>query len=749
MDTEYSGEIRPGLIISYVVGLILILGIGVITFVQLQRIGGTVNTLTEELAVNRELAHNIVNQVLLARFYAHTYVSTEHQSDADRFNRAYRELSQLLAIASQQITTPERVIKLKRIENATQHYRETFDAATHLVQERQRLINEELYMQGQRMSLKLTALRVHIMNVEQTYPFLAFGNAQQAVYQMEVSAMAYVDTADERSVVQFENAAVEAEEAFAALRDELQDPYQLLNVEQATLALENYHTGFNEIHAATVELNQLLEVILEEIEPEITTMAAEIVTSIDQEFEAKRRTSQAQLRQAQVVLIFTTATAITASVLLGGLTLRRLAEREQGEMALRNSEERYRTLFEGVPVGLYRSQPNGGLLDANPALMATLGYDSKAALLAIPAEQHYLYPEDHARWLAQMEEKGIVRNFQAQVRQKDGSAIWARENAHAVHAPSREILYYEGSMEDITEQKAADAALRAARDELEQKVQHRTAELRLANDALRSEIDQRKEAEAALREYSFRLEDMVAERTEELAEAQDALVRGEKLALLGQLAGGVGHDLRNPLGVISNAIYFLQMVLGNADDPVPEYLTIIKDEVGNAENIVADLLDFARVKSSDRDATDVGRLVRETLAKCPPPDAVEVHKELPECLPPALIDAQQIERVLINLITNAYQAMSSGGTLTVKTHQTESGVAISVSDTGVGISEDDLDRIFEPLFTTKPKGIGLGLAISRNLVEANKGHIHVHSVRQEGTTFTVHLPAAVRKHQAQ
>ena len=266
------------------------------------------------------------------------------------------------------------------------------------------------------------------------------------------------------------------------------------------------------------------------------------------------------------------------------------------------------------------------------------------------------------------------------------------------------------------------------------------------------------EAMAGLKEYSERLEEMVDERTKELRDAQEQLVRREKLAVLGQLAGGVGHELRNPLAVISNAVYYLNMVLSDADETTAtarEYLEMIASEVRNSGRIVSDLLDFSRTRSPEREETAISELVAQVLEKQPPPEKVEVTTRIASDLPPVFVDPWQIEQVLVNLVTNAYQAMAEGGRLTIVADLIEDDsiripqsairnrlIRIRVSDTGCGIPEENMGKVFEPLFTTRTRGIGLGLALSRNLVEANGGRIEVESEVGKGSTFTVWLPVA-------
>jgi GAF domain-containing protein len=230
---------------------------------------------------------------------------------------------------------------------------------------------------------------------------------------------------------------------------------------------------------------------------------------------------------------------------------------------------------------------------------------------------------------------------------------------------------------------------------------------------------------------------------EALHHAQEELVRKEKLATLGQLAAGVGHELRNPLGVIKNAVYYLNMVLPE-DEKVRKHLGILDREVANSNRIVTELLDFARVKSPMREASGLGAIVRTTLERLPLPDAVTVRLELDESVPPALVDAQQVGQILLNFLLNAVQAMPDGGNVIVSVGQDEGAIFAAVADTGVGIPPENLAKIFQPLFTTKAKGIGLGLALARDLAEANGGHITVESTVGQGSRFAVHFARASR-----
>jgi len=289
-------------------------------------------------------------------------------------------------------------------------------------------------------------------------------------------------------------------------------------------------------------------------------------------------------------------------------------------------------------------------------------------------------------------------------------------------------------------------------DKTKEQLINELIELRQRVAELEAADIKRQRAEEALKEYSEQLEEMV----KELRHTQEELVRKEKLAVLGQLAGSVGHELRNPLGVISNAVYFLQMTLSDADETTRKHLDIISSEVHDAEKIISDLLDFSRTRPAEKEKVAVSDLVTQALEKQPPPENVKVITRIASDLPPVFVDPRQIGQVLINLVANAYQAMPEGGRLIINAQAQDGQVSISITDTGCGIPEENMAKLFEPLFTTKAKGIGLGLAVCKNLVEANGGSIEARSPSTEfilseaeglragevgkGSTFTVTLP---------
>ena len=266
------------------------------------------------------------------------------------------------------------------------------------------------------------------------------------------------------------------------------------------------------------------------------------------------------------------------------------------------------------------------------------------------------------------------------------------------------------------------------------------------------DVTERKADEDKIHQLNTALEQRVEERTRELREAQEQLVRKEKLAVLGQLAGGVGHELRNPLGVISNSVYYLKMVQPDANEKIKKHLALIEQEVHNAARIVGDLLELCTRHIHGPEAGIFRELVEHTLSRFPVPVSIPVNLKIPADLPQVYADPLHVEQVLGNLITNACQAMvtttlktgsatlENGGKLTISARQKKQMVAIAVKDTGTGITPENKEKLFEPLFSTKVTGIGLGLAVSKKLAEANGGRIEVESEVGKGSTFTLYLP---------
>lgn len=228
---------------------------------------------------------------------------------------------------------------------------------------------------------------------------------------------------------------------------------------------------------------------------------------------------------------------------------------------------------------------------------------------------------------------------------------------------------------------------------------------------------------------------------DQLREVNARLIRSEKLATIGQLASTIAHEIRNPLGVMKNVVYYLNMFdLGEQDAEIKENLDILAGEIDNSNKIVSDLLDFSRIKHPVLNPCSLNTILESALDRIPPHDSISVARDLDPDLPLIEVDGAQMHQVFYNIATNAFQAMEKGGTLTVASRIRGANAEISFQDTGTGIAEEDLARIFEPLFSSRARGTGLGLALVASLVEGHRGRIEVSSRLGEGSTFTVILP---------
>lgn len=250
------------------------------------------------------------------------------------------------------------------------------------------------------------------------------------------------------------------------------------------------------------------------------------------------------------------------------------------------------------------------------------------------------------------------------------------------------------------------------------------------------------------RDYAI---DLVDQRTAELqdslqqlGEAQKSLGMQQRLAAVGQVAAAVGHELRNPLGVMTNAIFLARTQLPSGDaEMVGRHLDTTEREITAATMIVESLLGFTRAKKPAKQWVDFDELFAEALTVTPPPQGVEVVQVGLDTLPPIRADRQRLRQVILNLLTNSFQAMEGKGVITVAARAHADKIELTFSDTGPGLDKETAEQIFQPFFTRKASGIGLGLAVTEQIVEAHGGSIKVKSNPGEGATFVICLPNTV------
>ncbi len=256
---------------------------------------------------------------------------------------------------------------------------------------------------------------------------------------------------------------------------------------------------------------------------------------------------------------------------------------------------------------------------------------------------------------------------------------------------------------------------------------------------LEDEVAKRKKAEATLETYNKNLEVLIEERTKQLRDS-------ERLAAIGQIAGMVEHDIRNPLQAIVSELYLAKQSMANAapseiKQAALESVNIIQEQVDYINNIVSNLQDYAKPLTPELVEVDICQLIFESLRTITVPDNIQASVACEEAMPKFRLDLTYMRRILTNLVTNAIQAMPNGGKLTINASKKAEGIRIIVEDTGVGITKEAQAKLFTPLFTTKAKGQGFGLVVVKRMTEAQGGTIGFESYVGKGTKFVVSLPA--------
>lgn len=345
---------------------------------------------------------------------------------------------------------------------------------------------------------------------------------------------------------------------------------------------------------------------------------------------------------------------------------------------LKRSEEKLKSIFSASPDAITATDLNGNIIECNEQTLKMHAYSSREELIG-KSSFELIAPKDHQKALENMKETlehGRLRIVEYTFVTKDGHEFPAELSASIIKDASGKPTGYVAVTKDITERK----------------------------------------------------------------QMEEQLFKSERLAAIGQLAAMIGHDLRNPLTGITGATYYLKTKLGkNINDKTREMLKIIEKDIICSNKIINDLLEYSRDLKLDLTEASPKALVGEALSLVRIPKRVRV-KDLTRNKPQIKVDVEKLKRAFVNIIKNAVDAMPKGGILTMKSGQLEDTLEISFSDTGIGISKEALQNIFTPLFTSKAKGMGFGLAISKRIVEAHAGKICVRSTVGKGSTFTVTIP---------
>ena len=389
-------------------------------------------------------------------------------------------------------------------------------------------------------------------------------------------------------------------------------------------------------------------------------------------------------------------------------------DRKLGEEARQASELRYRRLFESAKDGiLILDADSGQIVDVNPYLIQMLGF-SKEELTGKELWEIGAFKDIVASKLAfaELQERGYIRydNLPLETREGDVRQVEVVSNSYLVG--ERRVIQCD--IRDITERRLAEEDLRQTNQRLE----------------------------GALAELQTR--------THELASMTQQLWQASKLATMGELAASVAHELNNPLATISLHTEFLIGPLA-ADDPNLQSLQVIEQQVERMASLVSNLLLFSRRSHQQISTVNIIEELQnsfEFINYHLRSHNINVETEFADDLPSVQADTQQLRQVFLNLLTNASDAMSDGGTLTIRARHgvLDTGppaVVIEFSDTGSGVRTEDLPKLWEPFFTTKPegKGTGLGLPICRRTVEEHGGTINLESLPGKGTTVRIVLPA--------
>ena len=405
-------------------------------------------------------------------------------------------------------------------------------------------------------------------------------------------------------------------------------------------------------------------------------------------------------------------------VVIGVLSMAQdITERKKVQEALQESENKFRSLAEKSLVGIYLIQ-DGIFKYANPRFLEIFGYSVEEIIDKMGPKdlihvKDWPIAEENIRQRIIGETKSVHYGFRGL--KKGKNIIYIEVYGTLVEYHNKPAII--GTLLDITERKKADEREKEliavkAKAEVEKA---RGRELRKAYDNLK--------------------------------ELQERLIRSEKLAALGKLAGIVGHELRNPLGVIRNSVYFLRMKLGEAieDEKIKRHLEILDKEVNESDRIITDILTFTKIKEPRLVKTEINEVIKISLRKVKIPQTIKVVTKLKNDLPGILADAVQLERVFHNIILNAVEAMPDKGRLIVTSIKKGDFLEVHISDTGKGIPREDLGKIFGVLFSNKVHGIGLGLSLCQEIIQGHKGKIEVESEEGKGTEFIIKLPVTKKK----
>ncbi len=396
---------------------------------------------------------------------------------------------------------------------------------------------------------------------------------------------------------------------------------------------------------------------------------------------------------------------------------RDITERKRAEEALRESEERYRTILENIQDGYFEVDLAGNCTFANDARCRSLGC-TKEELIGMNNRQ--FEDEENAKKVYQAFNRVYrtgepLRSFDEEVIRKDGTKAFSELSVSLIRDSEGKPIGFRGISRDITERKRAEDELRKAHEMLEKRVEERTAELSKANELLKQEIAEREQM-------------------------QEKLLISERLATLGLFSGSISHELKNPLSTIDSSVYYLKTKLKDADEKVRTHLDRIKSSVGSSLAIIDSLRNLTQIKEPRLQRTELKSVTLDAIAHVEVPETVNVIRNITEQEVWVNADPEQLKMAFENIVKNASQAMDGKGTLEVTVGKINGQAELSFADTGPGIAPENIDKIFQPLFSTKAKGLGFGLSIAKMIIDKHSGTIQAKSEPGTGAAILIRLP---------
>ena len=407
-------------------------------------------------------------------------------------------------------------------------------------------------------------------------------------------------------------------------------------------------------------------------------------------------------------------------------TFHDISARKQAEQALRESEERFRDLVEGSVQGVVVHRHLVPLF-VNQRYAEILGYDSPEEIFQLGSLEPVLAPEERPRVRSYVQKRQagqpVAAHQEHRAVRKDGTRIWLDVRVRQIqwdHASAIQVAIF-----DITERKEAEEALQQAKNTLEQRVQERTADLQRVNAQLRNEMSERRQA-------------------------QEALLQAERFASLGTLAAGIAHELNNPLGAITmTAEHARNNLTGpHTPDSIRECFDDILSDAHRCAETIKRTLQFARQGYPNKTIVDL-HVVIVNACNIARGYAQQhgVRLSLTRVATSLRIraNAEEMELALVNLIRNAVEAGHHGAEVHVGTEVEAARVHITIRDTGVGLTEEEQQYVFDPFYTTRPNagGTGLGLSITHRIITHHEGTIDLCSQPGQGTIVRIELPLVV------